>query len=595
MPSTSSTSGVVLVLLANLCLIAAQSDYQWPAYRPLEYATPVPTPTTISTFAPPYSQLSSLIDPRSTTNWGSSDSTPTDDGIEYGNAALASLWAPIPVSSPPFTTTVSPTPIPSSELIKPPPLPIRPTASSNDSLKFPSDFQWGFAGAALQIEGATKNEGRGPSAWENRMRGNFSSSGENSGPPDIATMNYYLYKQDIARLAAVGVQSYSFSISWSRIVPFGKAGSPINKEAIDHYNDLIDTVISYGMKPVVTLYHFDTPATLQSNTSFFSYDHPDFIDSFIYYAQTVLVHYSDRVGTWYTFNEPTIEPSISGSWVTSRYVLEAHAKIVRWYRDVVKGDALWSMKFDLTDTGFALPLDPSNASDVAAAVRRNEFTVGYFARPLFLGENPPQSMIDTVGDKVPTYTDEELEFFNGTADFFAFDIYTATYHSEPEGGFAACAADPVHALYRQCTVPSRTRGLWEANFQGNPDRIAVPAEHVRAILGFWQATYPTKGGITIAEFGLPAYKAANMSTEHIQNDLAQSNFYIPILAEVLKAINLDGIHVKGLYGWSFLDNWEWGQYNDKYGVQGFNATTQERFYKRAIFDYAGFIQDHMEE
>ncbi|KAI8305678.1 hypothetical protein K4K61_005123 [Colletotrichum sp. SAR11_59] len=399
----------------------------------------------------------------------------------------------------------------------------------------------------------------------------------------------------IARLAAVGVQSYSFSISWSRIVPFGTAGSPINKEAIDHYNDLIGTVISYGMKPVVTLYHFDTPATLQSNTSFFAYDHPDFIDSFVYYAQTVLVHYSDRVGTWYTFNEPTIEPSISGSWVTSRYVLEAHAKVVRWYRDVVKGDALWSMKFDLTDTGFALPLDPSNASDVAAAVRRNEFTVGYFARPLFLGENPPRSMIDTVGHKVPTYTDEELEFFNGTADFFAFDIYTATYHSEPEGGFAACSADPEHALYPQCTVPSRTRGLWEANFQGNPDRIAVPAEHVRAMLGFWQATYPTKGGISIAEFGLPAYKAANMSTEHIQNDLAQSNFYVPILAEVLKAINLDGIHVKGLYGWSFLDNWEWGQYNDKYGVQGFNATTQERFYKRAIFDYAGFIQDHMEE
>ncbi|KAJ0344475.1 hypothetical protein KNSL1_009340 [Colletotrichum chrysophilum] len=128
-----------------------------------------------------------------------------------------------------------------------------------------------------------------------------------------------------------------------------------------------------------------------------------------------------------------------------------------------------------------------------------------------------------------------------------------------------------------------------------PYETQVPAEHVRAMLGFWQATYPTKGGITIAEFGLPAYKAANMSTEHIQNDLAQSNFYMPILAEVLKAINLDDIHVKGLYGWSFLDNWEWGQYNDKYGVQGFNATTQERFYKRAIFDYAGFIQDHMEE
>ncbi|KAJ0332503.1 hypothetical protein COL922a_011436 [Colletotrichum nupharicola] len=393
-------------------------------------------------------------------------------------------------------------------------------------------------------------------------------------------MNYYLYKQDIARLAAVGVQSYSFSISWSRIVPFGKAGSPINKEAIDHYSDLIDTVISYGMKPVATLYHFDTTATLQSNTSFFSYDHPDFINSFVYYAQTVLVYYSDRVGTWYTFNEPTIEPSISGSWVTSRYILEAHAKVVRWYRDVVKGGALWSMKFDLTDTGFALPLDPSNASDVAAAVRRNNFTVGYFARPLFFGENPPQSMIDTAGEKVPTYTDEELEF--------SMELPTSL-------PLTFTLRHIIPSQKKASPLPSRTRGLWEPNFQGNPDRIAVPAEHVRAMLGFWQAKYPTKGGITIAEFGLPAYKAANMSTEHIQNDLAQSNFYIPILAEVLKAINLDNIHVKGLYGWSFLDNWEWGQYNDKYGVQGFNATTPERFYKRAIFDYAGFIQDHMEE
>ncbi|KAF9876800.1 hypothetical protein CkaCkLH20_05646 [Colletotrichum karsti] len=579
--------------LPHIHAVSAQQDYQWRLYRPLEYATPVPSPTTTTTYAPPYSELSSLIK-RSTTTWNPPDASPTDHGVEYGNAAWSSMWEPIPVSPPPFTTTVSPTPVPSSELIKPPPHPLGPNRTEIQNLTFPGDFQWGFAGAALQIEGAIKNEGRGPSAWENRSRGNFSSSGPGAGPPDIATMNYYLYQQDIARLAAVGVQSYSFSISWSRIVPFGLAGSPINKEGIDHYNDLIDTVLSYGMKPVVTLMHFDTPLALQSNTSFFSYDHPQFVESFLYYAQTVLVHYSDRVGTWYTFNEPTIEANIANSWTPSRFVLEGHAKVVRWYRESIKGEALWSMKFDLSNTGFALPLDPTNASDVAAAVRRNEFTVGYFARPLFLGENPPKSMIDAVGDRVPSYTDEELELFNGTADFFAFDIYTATYHSEPQGGFEACAADPNHPLYPHCTVTSNTRGTWEGNFHGNVDRIAVPAEHVRDILGFWQATYPTKGGITIAEYGLPAFKAADMSVKHMQSDLAQSNFYIPILAEVLKAINIDGIHVKELYGWSYLDNWEWGQYDDKYGVQGYNQTTQERFYKRAIFDYAGFIQDHME-
>ncbi|KAF6793421.1 beta-glucosidase [Colletotrichum sojae] len=578
------------------CCVFAQGGYQWPTYRSLEYATPVPTPVeTPTTYAPPYSELSSLLEPRFTTTWDALDSTPTDHDVKYGNAAWLSLWGPIPVLSPPFTTTVAPTPIPSSELIKPPPLPLGPANSANGcGLKFPKDFQWGFAGAALQIEGAIKNEGRGPSIWEARFRGTYSSMGDNSGPPDIAAMNYFLYKQDIARLAAVGVQSYSFSISWTRIIPFGVAGSPVNQEGIDHYNDLIDTVLSYGMKPVVTLHHFDTPASLASNTSFFSYGHPDFVDAFAYYAQTVVAHYADRIGTWYTFNEPTLEANIAGTWMSSRNVLEAHAKAVRWYRDVIRGDALWSMKFDLSNTGFALPLDPTNASDVAAAVRRNEFTVGYFARPLFLGENVPQSMLDAVPERVPSYTDEELEFINGTADFFAFDIYTATYHSEPDGGFDACAADPEHPLFPHCTVRSNTRGMWEANFHGHVDRIAVPSEHVRAILGYWQATYPTKGGITIAEYGLPPFKGADMSLPHMLSDIAQSNFYLPILQEVLKAIHLDGVHVKGLYGWTYLDNWEWGQYDDKYGVQTYNQTTQERFYKRAIFDYAGFIQEHME-
>ena len=68
-----------------------------------------------------------------------------------------------------------------------------------------------------------------------------------------------LYKQDIVRMTAAGMKYYSFSISWSRILPFGKAGSPVNQEGIDHYNDVINMILEYGMKPVVTIHHFDTP------------------------------------------------------------------------------------------------------------------------------------------------------------------------------------------------------------------------------------------------------------------------------------------------------------------------------------------------
>lgn len=206
-----------------------------------------------------------------------------------------------------------------------------------------------------------------------------------------------------------------------------------------------------------------------------AFDHPDFVDGFEYYARTVLAHYADRVGTWYTFNEPTLEANLMRHWTYSRNVLMAHARVVRWYRSEIKGSGKWSMKLDLTNTGFALPLDPSNESDVRAAVRRNKFSFGYFANPLFRAEQVPEAMIEALGDKVPQYTQQELDFINGTADFLAFDIYTASYHSAPAGGYKQCVENKEHPEWPACTSRSRSRGTWESNFQGNVDRPAVSA------------------------------------------------------------------------------------------------------------------------
>lgn len=109
-----------------------------------------------------------------------------------------------------------------------------------------------MAGSAAQIEGAVALEGRSPSLLEK-----FAPAGS---PKDYVTdENYFYYKQDIERLAAMGVEYYSFSIPWTRILPFVLPGTPVNKQAIDHYNDLINTVLHAGMKPVVTMLHFDSP------------------------------------------------------------------------------------------------------------------------------------------------------------------------------------------------------------------------------------------------------------------------------------------------------------------------------------------------
>lgn len=217
------------------------------------------------TYAKPFRSLSYLVENQTTTTWASIAS-PTDSTVKYGNVAWSSLWESHTVTSPPLTTTVSPTPVASSDLVKPNALPFPTGDLLTDHYNFPKGFLWGYAGAALQIEGAVKNEGRGPTIAETALIPREKSA-EGGGSPDVSNLNYYYYKEDIARLAALNVQTYSFSISWSRILPFGVAGSPVNQEAIDHYDDLINTIIEYGLTPMATLHHFDTPLYFATNGS----------------------------------------------------------------------------------------------------------------------------------------------------------------------------------------------------------------------------------------------------------------------------------------------------------------------------------------
>lgn len=99
----------------------------------------------------------------------------------------------------------------------------------------------------------------------------------------------------------------------------------------------------------------------------------------------------------------------------------------------------------------------------------------------------------------------------------------------------------------------------------------------------------------VTEFGFPTWDEADMSVDILQSDIMHSTYYYSYLREMLKSINEDGINLIGAIGWSFVDNWEWGEYNDRYGVQAFNRSTLERVYKRSIFDYVDYIQSHIEK
>lgn len=211
-----------------------------------------------------------------------------------------------PVQAASINTTVSATPIPSSSLIPPPPLYYNPfpsgqqvpASSKNESWSFPSDFWYGVASAAYQVEGAAKAEGRGPSVWDVLTHRVTNFIADNS-TGDVADNQYYLYKQDIARIAAIGIPYYSFSLSWSRIFPFGTG--PVNEEAIAHYNDLIDTCLQYNVTPMVTLYHWDTPLYIQNKYG--GWLSENIVNDFVEYSRVAFGRFGDRVKHWFTVNE----------------------------------------------------------------------------------------------------------------------------------------------------------------------------------------------------------------------------------------------------------------------------------------------------
>lgn len=479
----------------------------------------------------------------------------------------------------PFTTTVSPTPIPSSELVFPPVLHNAPQIDQNAS-QLPPDFVWGVAGSAWQIEGGLQLEGRGPGQLDTIGAIDNPTSGNDSNTAD---MNYFLYKQDIARLAALGVPYYSFSISWSRVVPFGLANSPVNTQALEHYEDVISTCLEYGVTPIVTLMHVDNPVLV-------SLEDETLREHFLYYAKLVMTRFADRVPVWITFNEPNLVGYFYGYTALPKILL-AHADVYHWYKETLKGTGRISTKISST---LALPLDPSNPDDVEAANRYQDFQLGIMTNPLYLGQQYPEIVRNTSGVDLPALTDDEIAYVNGTCDFYALDAYISQFASPAPEGISACASNTSDPLFPTCATLSNTQlNGWTMGARSNAYSYIAP-QYVRQQLGYvWNTFRPS--GLMITEFGFPVYGEYARALEDQRHDLERSLYYQDFLAEVLKSIHEDGVNVIGSLAWSFADNNEFGSYENQYGLQTVNRTDGllTRHYKRSIFDLVDFFSAHI--
>jgi beta-glucosidase/6-phospho-beta-glucosidase/beta-galactosidase len=211
--------------------------------------------------------------------------------------------------------------------------------------RFPENLRFGVATSAYQIEGGWNANGKGESIWDRftHIPGNIVDNTNG----DIACDSYHNIKRDVEMLLELGVSFYRFSLSWPRILPNGTPNK-INPDGIRYYNELIDELLANDIEPIVTIYHWDLPQTLQNIGGWFN---PTMADHLARFASVAFQYFGDRVKTWVTINEPVISCSMGygdkkfppgwnmrgyGEYVCVHNMLRGHGKVYRLYEKQFK-------------------------------------------------------------------------------------------------------------------------------------------------------------------------------------------------------------------------------------------------------------------
>lgn len=386
-------------------------------------------------------------------------------------------------------------------------------------LEFPADFVWGAASAAYQIEGAAAEGGRQPSVWDDLTH--YFSPLVQTG--DVACDHYHRFRDDIALMARLGLKAYSFSISWSRLIPEGEGD--VNKEGAQFYSDLIGALIEHGITPWVTLFHWDFPSALNSEFGGLLGSSERVTKAFEAYARVCFERFGDRVKHWITLNEPWVVCAfhMPGIWLpglkwpkrswggafdpytVGHNLLLSHAWAAHTYHSEFQAAQGGKIGMSL-NTDFAMPFHQVSPREKEAAQRARDFQLGWFADPVYFGDYP-RSMREACGERLPDFRSEDVAVLKDSCDFFGINNYFSV-HASPAPAFqganiawklASRMFTPEGAYYADRGVSIWQDPAWEKITTGTGWPI-VPWG-LRDLLLYIQDRYSPRGGIAVTENG----------------------------------------------------------------------------------------------
>ncbi|RLN89008.1 hypothetical protein BBJ28_00004128 [Nothophytophthora sp. Chile5] len=440
------------------------------------------------------------------------------------------------------------------------------SGSGNSSTKcFPSNFLFGSATSAYQVEGGVNSTGRTPSVWDTLCAaGAFECA-------NVADDFIDRYQDDIATMKSDGHSSLRFSISWSRAMTWNSTTQRMqpNPEGLAFYHSLVDELLANGMEPLLTLFHWDTPAELYEAGDFLN---ATIIDHFTDFAQLIFTEFGQQVKFWSTINEPLSYMKvfyIRGESDTDVYdaahnLLLAHAQAVALFRNLQsQGVVQSSARIGMVLDGFGLPYDETVDADVEAAERYVQFSTGWFLAPITTGDYPPM-MRERVGSRLPTFTADEAALLKGSYDLFMSNHYYANLITDCDSEYSATnCSDLGVGYYTDLGVDHTQMPVGSVIGSGSildptscTDHGGFPPSYLEYIR--WVHAYDTSADILLTENGW-------CGNETIDNQ-DQLWYFRTHLEMVHKAIYEDDIPIIGYTAWSFFDNFEWASYAPRYGL-----------------------------
>ena len=437
---------------------------------------------------------------------------------------------------------------------------------------FPQSFLWGSATASYQVEGAVKEDGRGPSIWDTFSHTPGKTNNGDTG--DVANDHYHLYKSDIQLMKSLGLQTYRFSVAWPRIFPNG-TGIP-NPRGIDFYNRLVDELLANGIQPYCTLFHWDLPQALEDKGGWQSRDTSE---AFAAYAGYVAGHLSDRVRHFMTLNEMSSFVDIGyrdGRHAPGLKLPPAAVNQVRHHAvlahglgvQAIRANAKTGTKVGLAENATATVPVIETPEHIAAATKAyREVNAGYLTA-IMEGKYTEGYLIHK-GEAAPKFTDADMKAIGSPLDFIGLNVYTPAYvraADNPEG----FAMVPSPASYPHMMSP------W---LHVGPEALYWSPRHAAKLWNV-KEIYITENGASSTDV---------LATDGLVYDSDRVMYLRNYLAHLHRAVS-EGIPVKGYFCWSLMDNYEWADgYAYRFGIHYVDFATQKRtpklsahFYKEVI-------------